>query len=216
MSNICDTLPLTYEYGQDNKYTILVLGATHGDEPAGHHIIKNMMNRASVTNAKVIFVPSVNNCGYILNRRYNYLFTDINRNYYDDTDYKINKYIIDLVNKSDFVIDIHEAYDYHRINKESIGSTITLSYNDKHKKSELENIILSNVNKYIVDEDKKFVSLNAKDQMIDGTLLQYCINKNKNYMLIEITGKLDKQPLDKRIEQGTNILNSVFSYFDIM
>jgi predicted deacylase len=50
----------------------LIIGATHGNEPAGYYCIKEMMNLLnkqiiSLKKGKIIFVPVVNYCGYQFN-----------------------------------------------------------------------------------------------------------------------------------------------------
>jgi len=130
---ICDTPPEIFTYdSKTNGPTILIVGTTHGNEPAGYHTIKSLMDKLNskdiiLLNGKLILVPVVNYCGFKLNRRNRLGYNDINRLYHDNTTSIINKTIIKEVKKSDFILDFHEGWGFHKLNNDSIGSTITPS-----------------------------------------------------------------------------------------
>ncbi len=209
VGSICNGEPEYYKYiGKNKGPTILILGTTHGNEQAGYYIIKNLMNdlnsyKLLVNNGNIICVPTVNLCGFKVGSRYNYLFNDINRNY--ESNNPINKTILDLIKESDIIIDIHEGWGFNKINNRSIGSTITT--NNFPKK--LEDKIITNINSTIIDDNKKF-SINKNNMnKSNGTLFDHAKNKNKQYVLIELTGQNNVQPLELRIAQGTNIIMTI-------
>ena len=116
--------------------TILLIAGTHGNEPAGTKTLYELINKIKNKEIKLIrgtliIIPKANKCGYYLNSRflpYKFFNNDLNRNYICNNlkcKDNISSKIIKLVNKSDFIIDFHEGWGYHKINKNSLGSTIT-------------------------------------------------------------------------------------------
>ena len=92
----------------------MIIGATHGNEPAGYYCIKEMMNLLnkqiiSLKKGKIIFVPVVNYCGYQLNKRGHSVVGD--RLYLENRKMNIiNKKIIKLSTCANFIIDFHEGW----------------------------------------------------------------------------------------------------------
>jgi predicted deacylase len=215
--SICDKEPEYFIYSSKIPGpTILILGATHGNEPAGYYAIKeymDMLNRQDIIlkKGRIIFIPSVNYCGLKLNSRSNPVYGDINREYNINKDMNVvNKLIIKFAKESDFIIDFHEGYSFNRLNKNSLGSTI--SPVDTNVSNDVANIVVSNLNANITEDYKKFNIL--KDDGIKNTLRDYISkNEKKDYILVEITGQNDIQPLELRKNQGLIIISSVISYF---
>lgn len=213
---ICQTEPEIFTYDSKvNGPTILIIGTTHGNEPAGYFIIKNLIDKLNnkdiiLKQGQLILIPLVNYCGYKLNMRNNFLYGDINRQY--NTSNKINKFIIEQVINSDFIIDFHEGWGFHKINNNSIGSTITA--NNTYDSIQIANNMINDINYTIKDENYKFTL--HHNNIIDGTLQEYVKKINKNYILIEITGQNNIQPLNLRINQGLILLNNVFIYYDLL
>jgi len=215
INNICYKEPEYFIYkGKEEGPTILIIGATHGNEPSGYFAIKEYINKLNsqeliLKRGKIIFIPAVNYCGLQLNNRYHNTVGDINRLYDISNKNIINKLIIDFVDTSDFIVDFHEGYDYANISSNSLGSTITPSEN---KLSEIvANKVIENINKNIDIELKKF-KMN-KNKNILGSLRHYSINLN--YILVETTGQNDVQPLKIRVDQCIDVINTVLNYFNL-
>jgi len=215
--SICNKEPEYFTYSSKLPGpTILILGATHGNEPAGYYAIKeyiDMLNKQEIIlkKGKIIFVPSVNYCGLKFNTRENPVYGDINRLYNINKDMNVvNKLIIKLVKESDFIIDFHEGYSFNRLNKATLGSTITPL--NTIVSNDVANVVVSNLNANITEDYKKFDIV--KDDDIKYTLRDYISkNEQKDYILVEITGQNDIQPLELRKNQGIIIISSVISYF---
>ena len=217
INNICYKEPEYFVYtGKENGPTVLIIGATHGNEPAGYYGIKEYMNKLNkqeitLKKGKIIFVPVVNYCGLQLNRRNHNTVGDINRLYVESENNNIiNNLIINFVNTSDFIIDFHEGYSYANKSDETLGSTITPS--ETVMSEEIANLVVNNLNKIINIEYKKF-KIN-KNKKIKNTLRDYA--KKLNYILVETTGQNNIQPLNIRVEQCINIINTVIEYFTII
>ena len=219
INNICYKEPEYFEYvGKEKGPTILIIGATHGNEPAGYYAIKEYMNKLNkqeliLKKGKIIFIPSVNYCGLQLSKRNHNTVGDINRLYRDmENNNIINKLIINFSKTSDFIIDFHEGYDYANKSDETLGSTITPS--ETEKSLQVANIVVNNLNK-IIDTDYKKFKINH-NKKISGTFREYADINKFNYLLVETTGQKDTQPLNIRTEQCINIINSVLGNFDMV
>jgi len=219
INNICYKEPEYFEYsGKKIGPTILIIGATHGNEPAGYYGIKEYMNKLNkqeilLKKGKIIFIPSVNYCGLKLNNRNHNTVGDINRLYIDaEKNNIINKLIINFSKISDFIIDFHEGYDYANISDETLGSTITPA--ETEKSLQVANIVVNNLNK-IIDIDYKKFKINH-NKKISGTLREYADINKYNYILVETTGQNNVQPLNTRTEQCINIINSVLENYNMI
>lgn len=192
---------------------LLVIAGVHGDEYGPTLGIEDYLKEnGNKLRGNLIFIPRVNISGIDKKVRFmdclgeNY---NVNRNFKKNTN-KFQKRIINLVNNSNITLDFHEAYDFHIINKNSIGSTIMASNHNKLQK--LGKILVDEINKTINDENKKFIYLNNSDYDIKNSLRNYCYLNNKLYFLIEITGQNNKQPLELRKEQTRIILHKCLEY----
>ncbi len=235
---------IVYLYCDDFKYhiinekgekTVLMLGTIHGNEPAGSVALNEFINTNTNTNIRFIIIPTVNRCGKFLCMRNNPLnyfknlcientCADYNRHFKSNTTFSnINKKIIKLMKKADFILDFHEGYDFHRINKDSIGSTLTPGYTDESHDMALK--MLNSVNNSIDDDNKKFMILTNREDLIKkqpdiysnesnipNSLDYYAKNnsyKKYNYILIETSGINNKQPLHVRKNQIKQIINTL-------
>ncbi len=237
----CDDFEYYIINNKENKLnnklkTILLLGTVHGNEPAGSVALNEFIKETTENNnnIKFIVVPTVNSCGKALCMRNNIFLPlpfasyDINRHFNNNTFFNINKKIIKLMKQADFILDFHEGYDYHRINKESIGST--LSPGDTDESYEVALKILNNLNKSINDNNKSFMILTNKEELIKNKpdiysnesivpksldyYAKYNNHKKYNYILVETTGINNKQPLHIRTNQIKEIINTVINHFN--
>lgn len=225
---------------------ILMLGGTHGNEPAGYHALTKFKNELDkniniIKRGKVIIVPAVNYYALKLGIRYIPLFGDMNRKYPQNlnnnkSDSNIINEIIKLSEKADFILDFHEGWGYNRLNKKSMGTTITPTNTDTSH--ELAKFMLDSVNKTIENPDKKFIILAdseiiknkinntnntnyldydySKSIDIKGSLRYYQKLLNKDYILIETTGQYNIQPLNLRIEQCNIFIQKTLEYYELI
>jgi len=216
---------------------ILIIGTTHGNEPVGYYAITKLMNLLNnkeilLLKGKLTLIPVVNYCGFKNNTRNIFLFNDINRQYHGKTSSIINKTIMKTCNDNDFILDFHEGWGFHKIDKSSIGSTITpnnteISYKIAHD-------MRNNINRSITSSNKKFI-IRTNDKIllkenneyssritVKGTLSHHIEEYSKNntrekhYILIETSGQNDIQPIDLRVDQAIIFIKTLLDYYDMI
>lgn len=212
--------------------TILLLGGVHGNEKCGAVYLQKFSKdlqegKINVDSGKIVVIHTANKCGFNNNSRYvpGLEYDDINRNFPKEKNSKecrgpISTTILKEVDKADIVFDFHEGYDYHKLNKRSIGSTLTTV--GCKISNDLSEYIVKQLNNNIPEEHRKFTVISSdpksakylKHFEIKGTLDYYCYLHDKNYILVEITGQENKQEMDVRLNQIDIIINSLFTFID--
>ena len=196
--------------------TLLLIAGTHGNEPSGTIGLESWVKSdVKLLKGKIIIIPRVNKIGLFLGTRsgYNAFFPiDYNRNYPskkfqpvgDYINYQVAKYVLG----ADFIIDFHEGWGFSKIDPDSMGSGIYPSNTDFA--IGIGNKLLITINNTIKDLDKKF-TISFDSPRIPNTLDAFAHAHNKNYILIEISGQDDIQPLDLRVSQVLLVINDVLS-----
>lgn len=223
---VCPSLNI-YEVKSVNVSTmvdkVLVIGGVHGNEPAPAFAIEDFYN-SKLNNliGNITFIPKVNAEGIKQNTRYLpchsnlFISYDINRHFKHNQ--QLNAFqsnLVKIIDKHDFILDFHEAYDFHKVNNKSVGSCILpgINYSDKTiypKLLDICNYLKHKINFTITDKSKKFSVIKSDKYNIENTLRDYCEKANKPYILIEITGQNNKQHLKLRKKQTINILKHFF------
>ena len=222
-------------FNKNTDKTILMVGATHGNEPAGHYALKNLLNNllnTKIKEGRLIIIPTVNYCAFQLGIRFIPFIGDLNRKYptslsNQTSSNKIISQIIDFVKEADFILDFHEGEDYNGRNSRSMGSTITPSNNDFSMELAIE--IVKKLNENIYENYKKFKIYTSNEDLIKSDSFLYIIRKNikgslsyystilnKNYILVETTGKTSVEPLDDRISKDSDICEIVLKKYNII
>lgn len=226
----CDDLQYYTYVGENQKRDpkIVILGGTHGNEPAGSRAIHKYMElintrKIVLKRGIVIFIPDVNRCGLIAGFRIFPMCKDVNRNYPNGT--KINKTVTKLIDDADLVLDFHEGWGFHRKQSRSIGSTLTPT------DTEISHFIARNVTEKLnknLREHKRFKILTSdrdllrdediytNNKEIKGSLRWQCNLLNKNYILVETTGQNNIQPMEIREGQAMTIINHILENYDMM
>jgi len=219
------------EYGTKvPRPNILMIAATHGDEPAGYHALKKIKedilnNNLVIKRGSITLIPKVNEYGLKNNERETNTFKlnskggggDINRSYSKKSNEKPKSYQAKLIQKymknSDLVLDFHEGYDFHKIDSSSIGSTLH-STNFNGENTHAQNAI-QRLNQNISDPMKKWTLLKDKAD-IPASCRYYAKIAKTPHILIETTGKLNKQPLHIRVNQNSTIIDSILGDMGII
>jgi len=195
------------------KPIVYIQGSVHGNEPSGTDTCNKILDQIkkkefSKFNGTLIIFPYPNLIGYTLGIRWALkdINLDINRNFVNKGKCKISKKIIQIVKKSDFIVDLHEGWGYRLKNKSSIGSTVSPT---KNHSIEISKKIILELNKTISEDYKKF-TINEKDDCdIKSTLRCFCSKNDKNYILVETTGQNNIQPIEIRVNQMYLIIKNL-------
>lgn len=203
--------------GKDKGPSVLIVGTTHGNEPAGGEALNRyleILKTQMLFKGTLTVIPCLNPCGKALGIRsqpHQLMIlsnTDLNRNYPTSTNEQgtcpVSQALTSIIKQYDFVIDLHEGWGYHHFDPESLGSGI---YPNKQPLAEqVATQMGQDLNQSINEESKQFVVQHIPD--IPGSLRSLCDLYNISYVLIETSGQNNIQPLDTRANQHLTLIQS--------
>ena len=184
---------------------VLFTGGVHGNEPAGARAAEQIRHWP-ITRGKLIVIPRANVPG--LREGVRFLpgeppqLRDLNRQFPKtkappDAKGVLGKALWKFIGeqKPDWVIDLHEGYDFHQLNSKSVGSTII---DAKGKAADaVVPLMLAAVNAGITDPKKKLIRLRYP---VDGSLARAAHERlHATALILETTTK--SQPLSRRVRQ---------------
>lgn len=222
LKGLCENM--TYHVYGNGSPTILFLGGVHGNEPSGCEALKDVIkefNEKKIIQKKgtIIIVPCINKCGLWWDTRtvpFRINNKDINRNFpnykFGNAKCLLSERIQTFINKSNYVVDIHEGWGWNKTNKNSMGSTIVPS----KKTVELGEKIVEELNKKITNEKHKFLIWNKWQNDKVGTLRYYCKLLNKKYLLLETTGQNNIQDLSIRKDQVKTTVKYILNHLEMI
>jgi predicted deacylase len=231
--NFTDT-KLTNIYNKNdyivNTPNLLLVGSTHGNEPAGTIAVREFMkNIPKLKRGSVTIIEAVNPCGIINDTRespnfgLNKIGGDINRTYPAKITGKIGskqaQTVIKYLNIANYVIDFHEGYSWHKMNKSSVGATLTpnkYKFKDFKTSIDISENVVNTLNQSIVDEQKKWGIRNNLNCDIKRTLNCYSYLLKKPYVLVETVGQKDIQHIDIRKNENLTIINEYLRNLDML
>ncbi|WP_182870039.1 BPL-N domain-containing protein [Rhodopirellula sp. JC639] len=120
--------------GRDGP-TVLITGGVHGNEPAGARAAEQIRHWP-IQRGKLVVIPQVNRLGLAANIRWtpehrnDRRRRDLNRSFptaeHDETLTEHSGAIWDFVtqHQPDWLFDLHEGFDFHRVNSKSVGSSV--------------------------------------------------------------------------------------------
>jgi glutamine amidotransferase-like uncharacterized protein len=202
--------------GQDSGPVVFVTGGMHGNEPAGSYAAEQIRHWP-IRRGKLVVVPRVNTLGLDDKTRWfpplkeDEEQRDLNRNF-PTSDRELPQSPVaealwELVEqqKPDFVIDLHEGFDFHISNPKSVGSSIILSKSEKRLL--LAEKMLSAVNE-TVDDKKRVFELLSRSGAMKGSLVRACTDHLKiDSFILETTYK--DQPLSLRARQHRRMVSTL-------
>lgn len=110
---------------------VVITGGVHGNEPAGSLAAWNFVT-VTPKRGTLIIIPEINRPGLKENERSGAYPGDPNRAYPQSSTGRpkddLAEEIWNLVKEKrpDWLVDLHEGYDFHKINKDSVGQSIIL------------------------------------------------------------------------------------------
>lgn len=208
-----------YKYGTIGKFKLALLGGVHGNEPAGSIGLTKLItsgyfeNMANKLDIHIVVIPEANPCGLKQNVRFqpDIIWPDINRNFGSEYGNGIvAQTIIKEFADADLIVDFHEGWSWHQIDHNSVGSTVIPT--KVPLAQDISKLIVSNINKTITEKKKQFLVLDKDPCDIKSTLRCSMSKKNINYILVEISGQNNIQPIDIRTNQVIITINSIYEY----
>lgn len=184
---------------------VMIFGGVHGNEPSGFRAAMQIKNW-TVDKGKLIVVPRVNKLGLQANTRWIPEFRndrklrDLNRNFPRQSDptakTEIAAGLWEFIKERqpDWVFDLHEGFDFHRVNPKSVGSSV-IAFPEQ---AELATQLASAANRHIAPE-RAFTVL-AKSGPVDGSVARACSEQlGAKSFILETTFK--DQPISQRTRQ---------------
>ncbi len=140
--------------------TIMIVGGVHGNEPAGANAAE-AIRHWQITKGKLVVVPRANVPGLAANKRnipnLSTNLSNLNRNYPraghdEDPRGEPATAIWDIASqfKPDWLLDLHEGFDFHQVNDKSVGSSVICFPNPKGLAA--TDLMLAAVNREITDD----------------------------------------------------------------
>jgi len=202
--------------GRESGPVVFLTGGVHGNEPAGSHAAEQIRHWP-IRRGRLIVVPKVNTLGLAAKTRWfpplneDTAQRDLNRNFPTSNrefpQSPVAEALWELVEsqKPDFVIDLHEGFDFHRSNSKSVGSSIIFSKTDK--RMVLAEKMVATVNATVEDQSRKF-DLLSRSGAAKGSLVRACTDRLKiDSFLLETTYK--DQPLSLRARQHRRMVSTL-------
>lgn len=165
---------------------IVILAGIHGNEYGPSlEITDQILNNTFLTgivNKNYVIYPRINIWGLFNNNRLDKDGNDLNRMWprfpYEKSDSPIINNMLNDINNASLIIDFHEAWGFHDINKDSLGQTIYS--NNKFIRQLIYTKVIPHMPKYKVIDKLPYVG---------GALDEYCNMISTNYILVEISGQ---------------------------
>jgi predicted deacylase len=124
--------PVVVRSGPEPGPTLLVVSGIHGNEPAPPHAVRQLSG-VEPKRGRLVLVAEVNRLALASSSRHTPgdRFLDLNRNFPILADPEPRGVLaaalwrLLLQSAPDWVIDVHEGFDFHRKNPKSVGSSVT-------------------------------------------------------------------------------------------
>lgn len=185
---------------------VMVVGGVHGNEKAGYTAAKKVTNY-KIDRGTLLVLPEANKRAIKANKRYISSVGDLNRDFpttkSGKADGTLAKAILKTMKdyKVDWVMDMHEGYNYSRLkSSSSVGQSII--YYPSKRTTPLAKDIVKSLNKNIKTSYKKFSLLRYP---VKGSLARSAaVSCGANAFILETC---TKQKLSTRVNYQTKALN---------
>lgn len=194
--------------------TVMVVGGVHGNETAGYMAAKQLTS-IMPTRGKLIIIPEANRLGIEANARIGGHPGDLNRQFPQSRSQQpgspLAKAIWRLVqdHKPDYLFDLHEGYDFHKLNSDSVGQSII--YYPKGNTVQLAKAMQRAANSTVSRSDHTFSLLKYP---IKGSLARAAaVVAGAKSMILETSRK---QPLNLRVKQHTTMVKAALEHLNML
>lgn len=202
--------------GTEPGPVVFLTGGVHGNEPAGSHAAEQIRHWP-IRRGRLIVVPKVNTLGLIAETRWfpplekDAAQRDLNRNFPTSgrelPQSPVAEALWELIESQqpDYVIDLHEGFDFHKSNSKSVGSSIIFSRTDQ--RMALAEKMVAAVNATVGNLQRKFELL-SRSGAAKGSLVRACTDQLKiDSFILETTCK--GQPLSLRTRQHRRMVSTL-------
>lgn len=198
--------------------TVFIEGGAHGDEPAGA-AAAGAIRHWPIVRGRMVVVPRANVPALDANKRNTpgapRAEGNLNRNYpVSSTDKPRGTpareiWALVLEQKPDWLLDLHEGYDFHQVNSNSVGSSIIVSAGTNAETA--GRLMLQAINDTIPKAELKFVFR----RMGTPTMLARAAANQLHIpaMILETTSK---RPLPERIRQHEIMVSCLFRHLGML
>lgn len=186
--------------------TVVVVGGMHGNEPAGYTAaakFATLMPRRG----RLIVIPEANTLAVKAGTRTGSHPGDLNRDFPTSKSGKTGSVLAESIWKllrevdPDYLFDLHEGYDFHKLNKESVGQSII--YYPTGDAASMAKAMQSEVNRTITNKNHRFSLLKYP---IKGSLARAAgMVLGTKAMIIETSRK---QAFETRVEQHVTMVRA--------
>jgi len=193
---------------------VMVVGGIHGNEKAGYTAARKI-TEYKITRGTILVLPEANKLAIKANRRIAPGEIDLNRAFPQSSTQKpkntLSRAIYKAVKdyKVDWLIDLHEGYDYYKNSKtDSVGQT--LIYYPANSTKTTAQAIINDLNKGISSSLKKFTLLRYP---VKGSLAR----ASAQYLGVRamIFETCDNPSLSVRVGYHTQAVNKLLSSLDM-
>jgi putative intracellular protease/amidase len=219
---VADTPFATEYYVRDSGVAgpaVLIVGGVHGNEPAGAAAAESIRHWP-LTRGKLVVVPRANVLALAANKRLtpglSTNLSNLNRNYpragrTEPPRGELAQAIWNLAlqHQPDFVLDLHEGFDFHQLNNKSVGSSIIAS--PASNSFAAADLMLAAVNRTIERPVLKFV---RRDLPVDSSLARAAgEHLGVPGMTLETTWKY---PLATRVRQHETMVHALLHQLNMI
>lgn len=198
---------------------VLVVGGMHGNEPAGAFAAKQI-SQWEIAAGTLIVIPEANRPALKTKTRYtpeaDKAVYNLNRNFIVgeegvSTTGVMAPILWNVVEQfsPDWVIDLHEGYDFTRINPKSVGSSVIAGASAKAK--DTAEAMIAVVDTEITDVDRKF---KLRGPPVKGSLTRAAATDERHVMIVETTSKA--QSLAVRARQHRLMMATVLNRLQML
>ncbi|MCP4782763.1 MAG: hypothetical protein GY903_26415 [Fuerstiella sp.] len=192
--------------------TVLVVGGVHGNEPAGYRAAVQI-GHWPIVRGRLVVLPRVNRLGLSANIRWAPDFRndrerrDLNRDFPTNDRLQPQTPLCEAVwqfvlqHEPEWSFDLHEGFDFHRLNSKSVGSSIIAFPEQVEFARALQQAVNADV-----APDRHF-DLLAKSGPVNGSLARACGEQlGAKSFILETTFK--DQPVSKRTRQHRSMMST--------
>lgn len=194
--------------------TVFIVGGIHGNEPAGYEAARTFVNTRPKI-GKLVVIPEANRAAIRAGARIGSHPGDLNRHFPRQRGEKPGSPLAESLwslvveMRPDYLFDLHEGYDFHKVNPESVGQTII--YYPKGDAATLAKVMQKAVNAGISRSEHQFQLLRYP---VQGSLARAAAMFTPARSMILETSK--QQPLGVRVGQHVTMVEAALKSLDMI